>query len=196
MTSDDLDVRSPWRVDWSAVWVGGLTAVVVGLLIGMSGFAVGAHEASTTIDWHKVRLLGAAFSIGGAFFAFVAGGWAAGRIAGTRRSEAAMLHGAIVWLLGTLLLVGLATVGAVTHFGGWYGGLVGAPTWAATPPVDATAAVAARNMALATLISLLLGLVGGVLGGWLASGEPMTLTYYRRRQMLSADRVERARRIA
>ena len=196
MTSDDLDVRSPWRVDWSAVWVGGLTAVVVGLLIGMSGFAVGAHEASTTIDWHKVRLLGAAFSIGGAFFAFVAGGWAAGRIAGTRRSEPAMLHGAIVWLLGTLLLVGLATVGAVTHFGGWYGGLVGAPTWAATPPVDATAAVAARNMALATVISLLLGLVGGVLGGWLASGEPMTLTYYRRRQMLSADRVEPARRVA
>lgn len=195
MVSDDLDVRSPWRVNWSAVWVGSLTGVVVALVIGMIGFAVGAHEASTTIDWHKVRLLSAAFSIGGAFFAFVAGGWAAGRIAGTRRSESAMLHGAIVWLLGTPLLVGLATVGAMTHFGGWYGGLVGAPAWAAAPPVDATAAAAARNMALATVIALLLGLVGGVLGGWLASGEPMTLTHYRRRQM-PADRVERARRIA
>jgi hypothetical protein len=50
-----------------------------------------------------------------------------------------------------------------------------------------------RNTALANLTALLLGLVGGVLGGWMASGEPMTWTYYRRR---TRDDVERPRRVA
>jgi hypothetical protein len=38
-----------------------------------------------------------------------------------------------------------------------------------------------RNTALGTVTALLLGLVGSVIGGWMASGEPMTLTYYRTR---------------
>ena len=49
-----------------------------------------------------------------------------------------------------------------------------------------------RNTALVTVVALLLGLVGSVLGGWLASGEPMSLTYYRRRPL----DVERPRRVA
>jgi len=40
----------------------------------------------------------------------------------------------------------------------------------------------ARNTALGAVTALLLGLVGSVIGGWMASGEPMTLTYYRTRQ--------------
>ncbi len=38
---------------------------------------------------------------------------------------------------------------------------------------------AARNAALGTLTALLLGLMGSVVGGWMASGEPMTPTYRR-----------------
>jgi uncharacterized membrane protein YeaQ/YmgE (transglycosylase-associated protein family) len=40
---------------------------------------------------------------------------------------------------------------------------------------------AARNSALVALTALLLGLVGSVIGGWLASGEPMTFSHYRTR---------------
>jgi uncharacterized membrane protein YeaQ/YmgE (transglycosylase-associated protein family) len=40
---------------------------------------------------------------------------------------------------------------------------------------------ATRNAALGAVTALLLGLIGSVLGGWLACGEPMTLTYYRHR---------------
>jgi len=39
----------------------------------------------------------------------------------------------------------------------------------------------ARNGALGALTALLLGLVGSVVGGWMASGEPMTFTYHRTR---------------
>jgi hypothetical protein len=40
---------------------------------------------------------------------------------------------------------------------------------------------ATRNGALGAVTALLIGLVGSVIGGWMASGEPMTFTYYRTR---------------
>jgi hypothetical protein len=175
-----------WPVAWSAVWVGALTALAVGLIIGLLGFALGAHEVSRYVDWKKLRLINIVFSVGGAFFAFVAGGWTAARIAGIRRSEPAILHGAIVWLLVLPIMIALAALGASGHFGGWYGGLSGLPSWAAgaTPP-DPDLAAATRNNAVATTAALLIGLVGGVIGGWMASGEPMTFTYYRTRDRLA-----------
>jgi hypothetical protein len=84
--------------------------------------------------------------------------------------------------------------GATGHRGGWYAGLAGTPAWAtAVPPVDPDMAAAARNPALVTVTALLLGLVGAVLGAWLASGEPMSLMHYRRRT-LDDSGVERPRR--
>jgi uncharacterized membrane protein YeaQ/YmgE (transglycosylase-associated protein family) len=53
----------------------------------------------------------------------------------------------------------------------------------AAPPADPQIAKAIRNTALATVVALLIGLVGSVIGGWLASGEPMTFTHYRRRDL-------------
>ena len=58
---------------WTAIWVGTLTALAVGLIIGLVGFAIGAHEVSQYVDWKKVRLVTLVFDIGGAFFAFVDG---------------------------------------------------------------------------------------------------------------------------
>jgi hypothetical protein len=37
----------------------------------------------------------------------------------------------------------------------------------------------ARNTALGAITALLLGLIGSLIGGWMASGEPMSLTYRR-----------------
>jgi hypothetical protein len=190
-----MDTQSEWTrwpVAWSAIWVGALTALAVGLIIGLLGFAVGANEVSRYVDWTKIRLVGAIFSIGGAFFAFVAGGWTAARIAGIRRSEPAILHGAIVWLVTLPLLLALAAVGVLGHFGGWYGGLSGMPAWTAAAAADPDLATATRNNALATAVALLLGLVGGVLGGWMASGEPMTFTHHRKRDRSLEERVTTA----
>jgi len=170
-----------WPVAWSAIWVGTLTALAVGLLIGLVGFALGAQEVARYVDWKKIRLISLVFSVTGAFFAFVAGGWVAAQIAGRRQSEPAILHGVIVWLLALPILLALASVGTVGHFGGWYGGLSGiAPVGAASIP-DPDVALALRNNSLATAVALLIGLIGAVIGGWMASGEPMTFTHYRRR---------------
>ena len=178
-----------WPVAWSAVWVGALAALAVGLIIGLLGFALGAHETARFVRWSHVKLLTLVFSVGGAFFAFVAGGWVAAKIAGFRRSEPAMLHGSIVWLLALPLLLGATALGAGGHFGGWYGGLAGTPVWApSASPIDPELARGMRDTALATVVALLLGLVGSVIGGWMASGEPMTLTYYRRRGVARSER--------
>ena len=173
-----------WPVAWTAVWVGALTALAVGLIIGLLGFALGANEIANTVDWQKLRLISAIFAIGGAFFAFVAGGWTAGRIAGIRRSEPAMLHGAIVWLVALPLFLALAALGVSGHWGGWYGGLGSMTPLAPGAAMDPDLAEATRNNALATTVALLLGLIGSVIGGWMASGEPMTFTHYRRRDRL------------
>jgi hypothetical protein len=99
-----------------------------------------------------------------------------------------MLHGAIAWLVAVPILLLLSALGASAYFGTWYGGLAGTPAWV-TPVAAATqdpaAAIAARNAAVAAVTALLLGLVGGVIGGWMASGEPMTFTYYRTRPVRS-----------
>ena len=170
-----------WPVAWTAIWVGALTALAVGLILGLLGFALGANEVAETVDWGKLRLITAIFSIGGAFFAFVAGGWTAARIAGIRRSEPAMLHGAIVWLVTLPLLLALAALGLSGHWGGWYGGLASISPLNPGAPPDPNLAEATRNNALATAVALLVGLIGSVIGGWMASGEPMTFTHYRKR---------------
>jgi hypothetical protein len=170
-----------WPVAWSAVWVGALVALAAALIIGLIGVALGAHELVPPRRVVRVRDFGlgaALFSVAGALLAFGAGGWVASKIAGVRRAEPAMLHGAIVWLLAVPILLVLAALGAGGYFGGWYGGLGGTPTWVTPPsgPIDPNAAVAARNSALGAITALLLGLVGSVIGGWLGSRKPMA--YY------------------
>lgn len=177
-----------WPVNWSAAWVGALAALAIALLIGLAGIAVGAYQiapAARIARWSDFGLGALIVAVLGAFFSFVVGGWIAGRIAGARHSERGMLHGAIAWLIAVPLLLLLMAFGAGNFFGLWYGGLAGVPTWVtpATAAVDPNAAAVARNAALGAFTGLLLGLVGSVIGGWMAAGEPMTFTYHRRREV-------------
>jgi len=89
-----------------------------------------------------------------------------------------------------LMFVELMVFGA--HFGGWYVGLAGTPALATSiPPVNPDLAAAMRNTALAALAALLIGLVGAVIGAWMGSGEPMSITHYRRRDLAYEDRPRR-----
>ena len=184
----------PWPI-WSAVWVGALSALAVGLIIGLIGYAVGAHQLAgpRAMTFKNIRLVTMLFNVAGAFFAFVVGGWVAARIAGVRRAEPAMLHGAVAWLITIPMMLVLGALGATAMYGSWYSGLVaGTPTWATTAPSTPELAAAVRNSALATVGAMLLGLVGAVIGGWMASGEPMRLGHYRRRDL----DIDRPRRVA
>lgn len=177
------DKWTAYPVNWTAIVVGALAAVATALIIGLVGIAVGAHVAETTrVGDEEFRWTSALFCVFGAFISFVIGGWVAGKLAGIRRSEPAMLQGAIAWLVAVPLLVVLASLGAGSFFGGWYDGLGGSPAWGSTIDLaTADAEELARDSATGAASGLLLALVGSVIGGWMASGEPMTLTYHRRR---------------
>lgn len=171
-----------WPVNWSAIWVGALAALAATLLFGLIGMAIGAHQAGKrVVSLSDLGFGGLIFGVAGAFFSFVIGGWIAATIAGMRRAETASLQGSIVWLLAVPLLLLLAVLGAGSFLGSWYGGLAGTPAWVSSSAVaaDPDAATAARNSALGAVTALLIGLIGSVIGGWMASGEPMSLTYRR-----------------
>jgi hypothetical protein len=178
------ELWTPWSVYWSAIWVGALAALAGALIFGLVGIAVGAHQAIPgyrIVKWRDFGVGALVFSVAGAFLSFVIGGWVTAKIAGIRRAETAALHGAIAWLVAVPIVLALAALGAATHFGGWYVGLAGTPSWVAVArvPVDPDAAIAARNGALGAVTALLLGLVGAVIGGWMASGERMWVVYDR-----------------
>jgi hypothetical protein len=179
-----------WPVYWSAIWAGALTAFALALVFGLIGTALGAHQVGKkTVNLHDLS-----FSVAGAFFSFVAGGWVASAIAGFRRAEDAALHGALAWLVAVPMVLVLGAFGAASFFGTWYSGLAGTPVWANSSSVtaDPNAAMVARNSAIGAVTALLLGLIGAVIGGWWASGEPMSLTYRREKPDLS-ERPSRAR---
>jgi hypothetical protein len=206
------------HVNWTAVWGGALTAFCVVLLFGLIGIALGAHllgPEHRVVDLKKLGFGTLIFSVCGAFFSFVAGGWVSGKIAGILHSEPAMLHGALVWLLAVPILVVAAGLGAANLFGGWFAGLRNSPiatsgadtpfvrpdplAAGATPEEIATyreqqaeyvrnvkqwnedTPKATRNSALGAVTALLLGLMGAVIGGWMASGEPMNFSHYKSR---------------
>jgi hypothetical protein len=178
----------PWPV-WSAILIGALSALAAGLIIGLIGYAIGAHQltAPRTSTFRNVRLLTTIFNVCGAFFAFVIGGWVAAKVAGLRRAEPAILHGVIAWLITVPAMLLLAALGATAMYGGWYGGVVAGPAWVAVPPMTPELAAAVRNGAVAAVVALLLGLVGSAVGGWMASGEPMRVSYYRHRDRVIDD---------
>jgi hypothetical protein len=174
-----------WPVYWSAIWAGALSALALALIFGLIGTALGAHQVGKkVVNLHDMTFWGLVFSVAGAFFSFVVGGWVASSIAGLRRAEDAALHGAMSWLVALPMLLVLGALGAASFFGGWYGGLAGTPVWASASNVtaDPNAAMVARNSAIGAVTALLIGLVGSCIGGWWASGEPMSLTYRRAKQ--------------
>jgi hypothetical protein len=205
------------HVNWTAVWIGALATFSMLILLALVGIALGAHEFAPQqrlVDVHKLGLWTIVFSICGAFFSSVVGGWAAAKIAGILHAEPAILHGTFVWLVTVPILVVSAALGASSLLGGWYSALAPNSTATATGPfthpeplgLSPTAEEISifrtqtaeynrnvkqwqeetpkviRNTALLGVTSLLLGLVGCVIGGWMASGEPMNFTHYRTRK--------------
>lgn len=174
-----------WPVNWSAVAVGALAALVAVVLFGLIGTAIGAHKTGVEgriTTWSGVGFAGLVWAVLSSFFSFVIGGWISTRISGIRRAEDAALHGAVTWLVAVALMCAAAAFsGAI--FNGWYTGLAPTPAVPSVPgqPADPNLAIAVRNGALAAAAAMLIGLMGSVIGGWFASGEEMRVGNYRLR---------------
>jgi len=174
------DARRPWAVSWSAVWVGALSAWAAALVFGLLATAVGAAAMKTISSWRTISRADFAISICATFLAFAIGGWVSGKISGARHAEPSILHAVIGWLVALPLILLTLVAGGGAALGGWYASILSSPLGGAAT-LAATSPDAVRNGSLAALTALLLGLVGAVIGGWIASGEPMTVTHHRNR---------------
>ena len=195
VTSWDASWRG-WHLDWSAVWAGALAMLVAGALFSLIALAVGAQKAvdARVLKWADVPLATIAFSVLGAFLASAIGGWIAARMSGARLAEPAILHGVVAWLVLMGIVMTLAALaGAHSFAGGYLGNLTppGAPAPTAGAPVDPNAAIAIRNAAAGSVLGILIGLMGAVVGGWIASGEPLTLAHYRTTETTTTGGVRR-----
>ncbi|HEY8861953.1 MAG TPA: hypothetical protein VIN37_07690 [Candidatus Limnocylindria bacterium] len=175
-----------WHIDWSAVWVGALAMLVAGALFSFIALGVGAQKAvdARVLKWADIPFATIAFSVFGAFLASAIGAWVAGRMSGARLAEPAILHGVAAWLVLMGVVMTLAAVGGAHSFaGGYLGNLTppGAPAPTPATPVDPNAAIAIRNAAIGSVLGILIGLMGAVVGAWVASGERLdSLAHYRR----------------
>src|SRR5207249_12027008 len=102
------------------------------------------------------------------------------RVGGIRRAEPAMLHGAISFLVATIVLLALAALGG-SVYNGWYAALGPSLSAPAAPgqAVDPSAAKAAATGAMAAAVALLLGLAGSRRGGRAGSGEPRDFPHFK-----------------
>src|SRR5438309_5368810 len=129
-----------WPVYWSPVLVGALASIVAVVVFGAIGTAVGSYKAGSEgriTDFSGVGRAAVAYAVFASFLAFVIGGWVAARIAGIRRAEPAILHGASAFLVAMVALLAMASLGGAV-FNGWYVGLAPAPAVPSAPgqPVD------------------------------------------------------------
>jgi len=204
-----------WSGIWTGALAAIVAVLLFGLIgVAVGGHLVAPQ--GRLIDLKKLAFSTLAYSVFASFLSFAIGGYVAGKIAGILRSEPAMLHGAIVWLTAVPLLVVLAGLGAGTSLGAWHAGLATANSANASVfdrpdplapgaseeeqsqykkdmaeyrrQMKEDAPRVAANTALCTVSALLLGLMGSVVGGWMASGEPMNLTYHRTRPATRPDR--------
>jgi hypothetical protein len=162
--------------------MGALAAVAVTLVAGLIGLAIGAHQIGQgdAPTAGEARFWSLALAVAASFFSFVVGGWVAGKVCGDPRAEVTSLHGAAVWLVAVPLFLLLIGSGAGAYFGNWFSGLAWlSDAGAAGGMSGAEFGRAVRNAALGGLTALVLGLAGAILGGWLASGEPMSVRHRR-----------------
>lgn len=179
------DSWTGWHLDWGAVWVGALAMLVAAVLFSFIATAVGAQKAvdARVLKFADVPVATIIFSVFGAFLASAIGAWVAGRMSGARLAEPAILHGVTAWLVVMAIVITLAALaGAHSLAGGYLGNLT--PPGAPAPtgaPVDPNAAIAIRNAAVGSILGILIGLMGAVVGAWIASGERLdSIAHYRK----------------
>ena len=115
------------KVSWGAVLAGVVLALATQILLNMLGVGIGAATLDPAIGDSPSAM---SFSIGaGLWFALstilaaLAGGYAAGRLAGVPRESTAGWHGLTAWALTTLVIFYLlgSTIGGI--LGGVYRGV-------------------------------------------------------------------------
>lgn len=108
------------RISWGAIFAG--TVIAMGLMVLFTTLGIGFGAASIDPLYNEDAPGG--LGTGSAIYIVVTqlislfiGGYVASRLAGVPREQSALIHGASVWALSTLVLAYLAITGAGAAFG-------------------------------------------------------------------------------
>ena len=130
LPTEDVRTIMLSKISWGAVLAGVVLALATQILLNMLGIGIGAATLDPAMGDNPSAI---SFSVGaGLWFALstllaaLAGGYAAGRLAGVPRESTAGWHGLTAWALTTLVIFYLlgSTVGGV--LGGAYRGMTNA----------------------------------------------------------------------
>ena len=103
------------RISWGAVLAGVVVALVTQLILNLLGIGIGAATldpgagAAKTPRPRRSRSAPASGSRSSGILASLAGGYAAGRLAGKPKESTARWHGLTAWALTTLVIFDLLT---------------------------------------------------------------------------------------
>ena len=116
----ETQVLPVWRsVSWGAILCGVVIALVVQFAMNLLGLSIGANTINPAYEANPVEpalnTAAVLWIAGSTMLALFAGGWTAGRLAGTTNEMNSVLHGLVTWGLVTLisLLILASTVGGL-----------------------------------------------------------------------------------
>ena len=95
------------RASWGAILAGTAVAVVVQIMFTLLGIAFGMGTVDPQTENNPMSGVGMTMGIWtavGALVALFAGGWIAGRMAGTSEKAESTLHGVVTWAVVTLIV--------------------------------------------------------------------------------------------
>ena len=166
------------RVWWSAVFAGTFFAFGVMLILSFFGLAIGAAMATPQGATGEVTVWAGIWSLVTVFFGFFFGGWMAARLSGSQAKADGRLHGLVTWGLGASTIFYL-TVTGTTRLAGVLSVLTpNLGRGAVNPTLVENMTVTAATW---TLVALICGLIGAIVGGH-AGGykEAASVTTFRR----------------
>jgi hypothetical protein len=154
-------------VRWTAVLAGMAVGIAMHLVLSLAGTALGLALYAPA-PREVLPVAGAVWNVASMLVAALIGAYVAARASGLRRMADGVLHGVVSWGATTVLFAILASTAIGAMLGGLFG-LVAPP--AAAPEVAATAertagmaVVASGWLAVAIVLSLIAGMLGGAVG--------------------------------
>ena len=161
---------------WGAIVAGAfagfaafIVLAVLGIAIGISATPTGQAASIVAGIWWILTLL----------IASIFGGWVLGRTARQTGKFMPFVYGTVTWVLGTMIMLFLLTLGVGNIIGG-VGGAVGQAM--AGQPLPSANQIDVVGIATPTawvlFASMVIGLGGTILGAWLGSPERMRTKEY------------------
>jgi hypothetical protein len=178
----ETQVLPVWRsVSWGAILCGVVIALVVQFAMNLLGLSIGANTINPAYEANPIEpalnTAAVLWIAGSTVLALFAGGWTAGRLAGTSSEMNSVLHGLVTWGLVTLISLVILT----SAVGGLISGLGRAVgqglSLVASGAVEAVPAVADSL----TRQNEMLGVIGGEVRGMVdaarrAANQPVVTT--------------------